>query len=111
MFGRRRQARNLQEVATLVGDLRNQPQTLRARGRAALAMLAALPQVDTNRLAAIGFCFGGSVVLQVARDGAHLKGVLSLHRVLPTRAPAGDGKVKASVLGLTRAPGPPGPPG
>src|SRR4030088_418665 len=49
MFGDRRQARNLQEVANLVSDLRNQPETLRARGRAALATLAALPQVDTNR--------------------------------------------------------------
>ena len=51
MFGDRRQARNLQEVAKLVGDLRNEPETLRARGRAALATLAALPQVDASRLA------------------------------------------------------------
>src|SRR5450755_3489815 len=72
MFGDRRQARNLQEVATLVGDLRNQPEMLRARSRAALATLAALPQVDTNRLGAIGFCFGGSVALELAREGADL---------------------------------------
>src|SRR5437899_5454146 len=64
MFGDRRQARNLQQVASLVGDLRNEPQTLRARGRAALATLAALPQVDPDRIGAIGFCFGGSVVLE-----------------------------------------------
>src|SRR5437879_7043555 len=51
MFGDRRQARNLQEVAKLVGDLRNEPQTLRARGHAALATLAALPQVDGDRMA------------------------------------------------------------
>src|SRR5882724_1138348 len=56
MFGERRQARNLQEVATLVGGLRAEPASLRARGRAALATLADLPDVDTNRLAAIGFC-------------------------------------------------------
>ena len=49
MFGDRRQARNLQEVANLVGGLRSQPETLRARGRAALATLAALPQVDTSQ--------------------------------------------------------------
>src|SRR5260370_28837551 len=58
MFGDRRQARNLQEVANLVGGLRNQPETLRARGRAAMAALAALPQVDANRMAAIGFRCG-----------------------------------------------------
>jgi dienelactone hydrolase len=52
MFGDRRQARSLQEAAKLVGDLRNEPETLRARGRAALATLAALPQVDANRLVA-----------------------------------------------------------
>src|SRR5471032_1443362 len=67
MFGDRRQARNLQEVANLVGGLRSQPETLRARGRAALATLAALPLVDPGRMAAIGFCFGGSVVLELAR--------------------------------------------
>src|SRR5258708_366145 len=66
MFGDRRQARNLQEVANLVGGLRNDPETLRARGRAALATLAALPQVDANRLGAIGFCFGGTVALELA---------------------------------------------
>jgi dienelactone hydrolase len=110
MFGDRRQARNLQEVATLVGDLRNQPQTLRARGRAALATLAALPQVDATRLAAIGFCFGGTVVLELARDGADLRAVVSFHGVLTTRMPAAAGKVKASVLVLTGADDPLAPP-
>jgi dienelactone hydrolase len=103
MFGDRRQARSLQEVAKLVGDLRNEPETLRARGRAALATLAALPQVDANRLGAIGFCFGGSVVLELARDGADLKAVVSFHGVLATRTPAVAGKVTASVLVCTGA--------
>jgi dienelactone hydrolase len=103
MFGDRRQARNLQEVAKLVGDLRDEPQMLRARGRAALAKLAALPQVDANRIGAIGFCFGGSVVLELARDGADLKAVVSFHGVLATRTPAVSGNVKASVLVCTGA--------
>jgi dienelactone hydrolase len=110
MFGDRRQARNLQEVAMLVGDLRNAPETLRERGRAALATLAALPQVDANRLAAIGFCFGGSVVLELAREGADLKAVVSFHGVLTTRTSAVSGKVKASVLVLTGADDPLAPP-
>src|ERR1700722_2139182 len=88
MFGDRRQARNLQEVATLVGGLRNEPQTLRARGRAALATLAGLPQVDAGRLGGVGFCFGGSVVLELARGGADLVAVVSFHGVLTTKAPA-----------------------
>jgi dienelactone hydrolase len=110
MFGNRRQARNLQEVARLVGDLRNEPQTLRARGRAALATLIALPQVDANRMAAIGFCFGGSVALELARDGADLKAVVSFHGVLATKTPAVSGSVKASVLVCTGADDPLAPP-
>ena len=110
MFGERRQARNLQEVARLVGDLRNEPETLRGRGRAALATLKAMPQVDAGRIAAIGFCFGGSVVLELARDGADLKAAVSFHGVLTTRMPAVSGKVKASVLVLTGADDPLAPP-
>lgn len=110
MFGERRQATNLQEVATLVGGLRAEPEKLRARGRAALATLAALPQVDTSRMVAIGFCFGGSVVLELAREGADLKAVVSFHGVLTTKMPAASGRVKASVLVLTGAEDPLAPP-
>ena len=110
MFGDRRQARDLEDIRGLVGDLRNEPTKLRARGRAALAALASLPQVDAGRLCAIGFCFGGSVVLELARDGADLKAVVSFHGVLATKAPALPGKAKASVLVLTGANDPLAPP-
>jgi dienelactone hydrolase len=110
MFGERRQARNLQEVTTLVGGLRAEPTRLRARGRAALETLAALPQVDAQRLMAIGFCFGGSVVLELARAGADLKAVVSFHGVLATKMPAVTGGVMASVLVLTGADDPLAPP-
>ncbi len=110
MFGDRRQARNLTEVAKLVGDLRNEPQTLRARARAGVATLAALPQVDASRMAAIGFCFGGSVALELARAGADLKAVVSFHGVLTTRLPAAPGEVNARVLVCTGADDPLAPP-
>ncbi|MBR1226362.1 dienelactone hydrolase family protein [Bradyrhizobium sp. AUGA SZCCT0176] len=110
MFGDRRQAINLQQVATVVGGLRAEPEKLRARGRAALAALADLPEVDTSRLAGIGFCFGGSVVLELAREGADLKAVVSFHGVLATKMPAQPGRVKASVLVLTGAEDPLAPP-
>lgn len=110
MFGDRRQASNLQQVATLVGGLRAEPEKLHARGRAALAALANLPDVDTSRLAAIGFCFGGSVVLELAREGADLKVVVSFHGVLATKMPAQPSRVKASVLVLTGAEDPLAPP-
>ena len=110
MFGDRRQATNLQEVATLVGGLRAEPEKLRARGRAALETLAALPQVDAGRLAAIGFCFGGSVVLELAREGADLRAVVSFHGVLTTKMPAQPGQMKASVLVCTGVDDPLAPP-
>jgi dienelactone hydrolase len=110
MYGDRRQARNLQEVAHLVGEMRNDPQMLRDRGHAALETLAALSQVDATRLAAIGFCFGGTVVLELARGGADLKAVASFHGVLATKMPAAAGKVKASVLVCTGADDPLAPP-
>jgi dienelactone hydrolase len=110
MFGSRRQAKNLQEVATIVGALRAEPERLRERGLAALATLAGLPQVDRSRLAAIGFCFGGSVVLELARAGAEVRAVVSFHGVLATKLPARKGQVKASVLVLTGAEDPLAPP-
>jgi dienelactone hydrolase len=103
MFGDRRQAADLDEARALIAPLRDGPPKLRARARAAVATLARLPQVDAARLGAIGFCFGGSVVLELARDGADLKAVVSFHGVLTTKAPAVAGKVKASVLICTGA--------
>jgi dienelactone hydrolase len=90
--------------------MRNQPEMLRGRGRAALATLAALPQVDAKKIAAIGFCFGGTVALELARGGADLKAVVSFHGVLTTSLPAGPGQVKSSVLVLTGADDPLAPP-
>src|SRR5258708_10451709 len=110
MFGERRQAADLQEARALLAPLRDEPSKLRARGRAALATLAALPQVDAGRLGAIGFCFGGSVVLELARDGADIKAVVSFHGVLTTKAPAVAGRTKAGVLVCTGADDPLAPP-
>src|SRR5216683_484930 len=110
MFGERRQAADLEEARALIAPLRDDPLKLRARGRAALATLAALPQVDASRLVAIGFCFGGSVVLELARAGADLKAVVSFHGVLATKMPAVSGQVKASVLVCTGADDPLAPP-
>ena len=70
----------------------------RRRALAGLATLKASPQVDAERLAAVGYCFGGSTVMQMAYAGADLDGVVSFHGSLPTPA-EGEGKqIKASVL-------------
>jgi dienelactone hydrolase len=103
MYGDRRQASDLASAMALIGDLRTDPAKLRARGGAAVAALKAQPEVDPARLAAIGFCFGGATVLELARGGFDLKGVVSFHGALETRAPAETGAVRAKVLVLTGA--------
>ncbi len=68
------------------------------RALAGFEALAALPRVDRKRMAAIGFCMGGLVALELARSGADLKGVVSFHGGLATTRPAAAGRMKARVL-------------
>jgi dienelactone hydrolase len=68
------------------------------RFEAAMAVLKARDDVDSHKIAAIGYCFGGGVVLAMARRGVDLKGVVSFHGSLGAGAPAQKGKVKAKVL-------------
>ena len=63
----------------------------RRRALAGLATLKASPQVDEERLAAVGYCFGGSTVMQMADAGADLDGVVSFHGSLPMPAD-GEGR-------------------
>ncbi|HPF70793.1 MAG TPA: dienelactone hydrolase family protein [Candidatus Krumholzibacteria bacterium] len=70
----------------------------RGRLQAGLAALRRQPGVDAARCAAIGYCFGGGGVLELARSGADLRGVVSFHGSLDTPLPAGPGDVKAKVL-------------
>jgi dienelactone hydrolase len=71
---------------------------LRTRVAAALARLKSDPRVDPGKTAAIGYCFGGSTVLELARSGAEVNGVVSFHGHYDTGAPAGPGQVKARIL-------------
>ena len=83
-------------IACLMG-LRDDPQRLARRAQAGLTALAACPEAD-GRFAAVGFCFGGLTVLTLARSGAGLMGVVSMHGSLATARPAEPGTVKAKVL-------------
>lgn len=69
-----------------------------ARFRAARALLSAHESTDPEKVAAIGYCFGGGVVLHMARTGADLDGVASFHGSLSTQSPAQPGAVKAHVF-------------
>lgn len=63
--------------------------------------LAARPDVDAARTAAIGYCFGGKCVLELARTGAEVRAVVSYHGILSTASPAAPGSVKAQVTVYT----------
>jgi dienelactone hydrolase len=88
------------EEAARLAALRNNPALLRARAQAALEVLAADPRVDPKRLAAIGFCFGGTTVLELAYSGADLAGVVSFHGGLPRPHPGDLTRLKAKILVL-----------
>ena len=110
MFGDRMQVTEMPKAIEIIMDLLGNPPKLLARAGAALDVLRERPEVDAARLGAIGFCFGGSTVLQLARSGTDLKGVVSFHGGLQTQAPAKAGAVKAGVLVCTGADDPMIPP-
>lgn len=73
-------------------------QTWRERALKALDILKAQPEVDPARVAAMGYCFGGSTVMQMAYAGADLRGVASFHGALPPAEGVAKGSIKAKVL-------------
>jgi dienelactone hydrolase len=87
-------ARSRQILGALMAD----PDELRARAITALDVLKRQPNVDAGRLAAIGFCFGGTTVLELAKTGADVACVVGFHSgLLPARV-AEPGAIKAKVL-------------
>ena len=77
-----------------------QPQIIVERATAALNTLAAQNEVDAERIAAIGFCYGGKVVLDLARANAPIKAVATFHANLSAQNPAQTGQVQAEILVL-----------
>jgi len=86
-----------QRVMACINELRNDPDLLCRRARAGIDVLSSHPRVD-GRLAAVGYCFGGMTVLQLARAGVDLAGVASIHGSLKTTRPVAPGQVSAKVL-------------
>jgi dienelactone hydrolase len=101
MFGKGKVTTHPQDAQGFVNEVMKDPAVPAARFNAALEQLKQDPHVDPERIAAIGYCFGGSVVLNMARAGADLRAVVSFHGALATTTPAQPGKVKARVLVLT----------
>ncbi len=90
---------DLQEAIGLLQPLFADPSRTRARAGGGLSALTARAEVDAGRVASIGYCFGGTMSLELARAGAALKAVAGFHSGLGTAAPKSDAKaIKARVL-------------
>ena len=86
-----------QRIMACAMDLRADPEKLCSRAQAGIDVLVSHPQVD-GRIAAVGYCFGGMTVLELARSGVELRGVVSIHGNLKTTRPAQSSRVRAKVL-------------
>lgn len=86
------------EVMPRINAFMAEPRTIRERAAAALAVLAGQPECDPMRLAATGYCFGGTTVLELARSGADLKAVVGFHSGLGTTRPQDAKAIKARIL-------------
>jgi len=89
---------SLPDVIALITPMREDPTGTRARATGGLNALLGCPLVDAGRVAAIGFCFGGTMALELARSGAALKGVVGFHSGLKTARPQDASAIKGKVL-------------
>ncbi len=110
MYGKGVRAKDPAEAGSLSGIYRGNRPLMRSRANAGLEVLRNHPLANVNRIAAIGYCFGGTVVLEMARSGAELAGVVSFHGGLSTPNPGDAKNIKGKVLVLHGADDPAVPP-
>ena len=100
MYGKGKTTSDPKQAGEWAGAFKNDRKLCRDRAAAGLEVLKKRPQVDPARIAAIGYCFGGMVVLEMARGGAELKGVVSFHGSLATPKPGDAKSIRGKVLVL-----------
>jgi dienelactone hydrolase len=100
VYGKGVRPANGKEAAPLAGKYKADRNLLRARVMAGFDELARQPNVEPDRIAAIGYCFGGTTVLELARAGAKVVGVVSFHGGLDSPTPADGKNIKGKVLAL-----------
>jgi dienelactone hydrolase len=103
IYGQGIRPKNAEEASQQAGIYRKDRQLMRQRINAGLEQLKNNELVDTGRVAAIGYCFGGGTVLELARSGAILNGVVSFHGNLDTPNPDDARNIKCKVLVLQGA--------
>ena len=99
-FGRGILGTNTEENSALIQPFLDDRAMLQGRLQIALEVLKGLDEVDASRVAAIGFCFGGLCVLDLARTGTDIRGVVSFHGLFGSPGNTAGNKIKAKVLAL-----------
>src|SRR5215469_16745406 len=89
---------DLASVGPIIEGLRKETDHIRARAKGGLDALVARPEVDASRVAAIGYCFGGTMALELARGGNSIVGVVGFHSGLATVEPQDARNIKGKVL-------------
>ncbi len=97
MYGNGQVATNPKDAGALAGNINKNPPLALSRFQAAEKFLDAQPNVKKGEIAALGYCFGGGVVLNMARAGLPLKSVVSYHGVLATDVAVKPGDIKAKI--------------
>lgn len=110
LYGKGKVATHPKDAEALVREATRDPAVIVVRFNAARDQPKRDPHVDPEKIAAIGYCFGGGVVLGMARAGADLDAVVAFHGSLAARTPAEKGKIKPRILVLTGAADPMVPP-
>lgn len=100
IYGKGVRPKSREEAAAQAGIYKKNRALFRRRVNTGLQRLEKDPRVDRARLAAIGYCFGGTAVLELARSGANVRGVVSFHGGLDSPAPQDAKNIKAKVLVL-----------
>jgi len=110
MYGGGRTADHPDQAKAFMEEATSSLETWRARALEALKTFRAQPEVDPARIAAIGYCFGGSTVMQLAYAGADVRGVMSFHGTLPPAEGIKPGVIKTKILAAHGAADPLVPP-
>jgi dienelactone hydrolase len=100
IYGKGIRPTTVQDAGAQAGKYKNDRALLRQRVNAGLNSLKQQDKVDTGRIAAIGYCFGGTTVIELARSGAKIAGVVSFHGGLDSPTPADGKNIKCRVLAL-----------
>lgn len=98
IYGKGIRPKDAKEAAAQAGLYRADRQLMRERAKAGLEELKKHAVVDPGRIAAMGYCFGGGVALELARSGADIAGAVSFHGNLDTPHPEDAGNIKARIL-------------